>query len=62
MEPIRLDGNATLASMKLELRERVDHLIERGLTPGLGTILVGEDPGSQIYVNAKLRDCKEVGI
>lgn len=62
MEPIRLDGNATLASMKLELRERVDHLIERGLTPGLGTILVGEDPGSQIYVNAKHRDCKEVGI
>lgn len=62
MGPIRLDGNATLASMKLELKERVDQLIDRDLTPGLGTILVGEDPGSQIYVNAKHRDCKEVGI
>ena len=57
-----LDGRATLASIKTELKERVAALRERGIVPGLGTVLVGDDPGSQWYVNAKHRDCAEIGI
>lgn len=57
-----LDGLATLATMKSELRERLVALAERGVVPGLGTVLVGDDPGSQWYVNAKHKDCAEVGI
>ena len=57
-----LDGKATLASIKAELKERVAALRERGIVPGLGTVLVGDDPGSQWYVNAKHRDCAEIGI
>jgi len=48
--------------MKSELAVRVQALKERGITPGLATILVGEDPGSQWYVAGKHRDCAEVGI
>ncbi|WP_159795875.1 bifunctional methylenetetrahydrofolate dehydrogenase/methenyltetrahydrofolate cyclohydrolase [Puerhibacterium puerhi] len=57
-----LDGKATAAAIKAELKERVAALRERGITPGLGTLLVGEDPGSQWYVAGKHRDCAEVGI
>ncbi|GIG89535.1 bifunctional methylenetetrahydrofolate dehydrogenase/methenyltetrahydrofolate cyclohydrolase [Plantactinospora endophytica] len=57
-----LDGKATAATIKDELRERVKALAERGVVPGLGTVLVGEDPGSQAYVDGKHRDCAEVGI
>ncbi|MFC7880072.1 bifunctional methylenetetrahydrofolate dehydrogenase/methenyltetrahydrofolate cyclohydrolase [Isoptericola sp. NPDC057391] len=57
-----LDGKATAATIKAELRERVTALRERGVVPGLGTLLVGEDPGSQWYVAGKHRDCAEVGI
>ncbi|ETK33262.1 bifunctional methylenetetrahydrofolate dehydrogenase/methenyltetrahydrofolate cyclohydrolase [Microbispora sp. ATCC PTA-5024] len=57
-----LDGKATAAKIKAELAERVKALSARGITPGLGTVLVGDDPGSQIYVAGKHRDCAEVGI
>ena len=57
-----LDGKATAAAIKDELRIRVKALAEQGVTPGLGTVLVGDDPGSQAYVNGKHRDCAEVGI
>lgn len=57
-----LDGKATAAAIKDELRQRVKTLTERGITPGLGTVLVGDDPGSRAYVNGKHRDCAEVGI
>lgn len=57
-----LDGKATAATIKAELAERVTALRERGVEPGLGTLLVGEDPGSQWYVAGKHRDCAEVGI
>jgi methylenetetrahydrofolate dehydrogenase (NADP+) / methenyltetrahydrofolate cyclohydrolase len=57
-----LDGKAVLATIKDELRGRVAVLRDRGVVPGLGTVLVGEDPGSQWYVGAKHRDCAEVGI
>ncbi|MBR6459584.1 MAG: bifunctional methylenetetrahydrofolate dehydrogenase/methenyltetrahydrofolate cyclohydrolase [Actinomycetaceae bacterium] len=57
-----LDGKATAAAIKAELAERVAALKERGITPGLGTVLVGEDPGSVSYVAGKHRDCAEVGI
>lgn len=57
-----LDGKATAAEIKDELRIRVKALAERGIIPGLGTVLVGSDPGSQAYVNGKHRDCAEVGI
>lgn len=57
-----LDGKAALASIKDELKGRVAALAERGITPGLGTVLVGDDPGSRWYVNAKHKDCAEIGI
>ena len=57
-----LDGSATAAAIKDELRVRVAALREQGITPGLGTVLVGDDPGSRWYVNGKHKDCAEVGI
>ena len=57
-----LDGKALAATIKTELRERVSVLAERGFVPGLGTVLVGDDPGSRSYVAGKHRDCAEVGI
>ena len=57
-----LDGRTTLAAIKEELKVRVKALADRGRTPGLGTILVGDDPGSHAYVNGKHRDCADVGI
>jgi len=57
-----LDGKATAAAIKSELAVRVAALKERGIVPGLGTVLVGDDPGSRWYVNGKHRDCAEVGI
>ncbi|MCT1987742.1 bifunctional methylenetetrahydrofolate dehydrogenase/methenyltetrahydrofolate cyclohydrolase [Dermacoccus abyssi] len=62
MTATTLDGKATLATIKDELRERVARLKERGVTPGLGTVLVGDDPGSHWYVGAKHKDCAEIGI
>ena len=59
---IILDGKATAATIKAELAERVTGLAGRGVRPGLGTVLVGDDPGSRAYVNGKHRDCAEVGI
>ena len=58
----KLDGNATSAAIKGELKQRVAKLAERGIVPGLGTVLVGDDPASVWYVNAKHKDCAEVGI
>ena len=57
-----LDGKATAAQVKADLKVRVDALKARGVFPGLGTVLVGADPGSQAYVGGKHRDCAEVGI
>ncbi len=57
-----LDGKASLAQIKTELAARVAALAERGIVPGLGTVLVGDDPGSTWYVGAKHRDCAELGI
>jgi methylenetetrahydrofolate dehydrogenase (NADP+)/methenyltetrahydrofolate cyclohydrolase len=57
-----LNGTATLAEIKRELTERVQNLRARGVIPGLGTILVGDDPASRWYVGAKHRDCAEIGV
>jgi methylenetetrahydrofolate dehydrogenase (NADP+) / methenyltetrahydrofolate cyclohydrolase len=57
-----LDGRATLAAIKVELAERVRALLARGIVPGLGTVLVGDDPGNRWYVGAKHKDCAELGI
>ena len=57
-----LDGVATASAIKGELAERIAALRARGITPGLGTLLVGSDPGSLSYVAGKHRDCAEVGI
>ena len=57
-----LDGKALAASIKSQLAVRVIDLKSRGITPGLGTVLVGDDPGSHSYVGGKHRDCHEVGI
>lgn len=58
----KLDGTATLKAIKAELVERIEKLKAQGITPGLGTVLVGDDPGSRWYVNAKHKDCAEIGI
>ncbi|BBZ05729.1 bifunctional protein FolD [Mycolicibacterium chitae] len=57
-----LDGKATRDEIFVDLEERVAKLTQAGITPGLGTILVGEDPGSQAYVRGKHSDCAKVGI
>lgn len=57
-----LDGRSTLATIKTELAVRVAALAAQGVIPGLGTLLVGDDPGSQWYVGAKHKDCAEIGI
>ena len=62
MNAIILDGRATAKAIKLELSERVAKLKKSGITPGLGTLLVGDDPGSHSYVSGKHRDCAEVGV
>lgn len=57
-----LDGRATAAAIKEDLTQRVQALKEQGITPGLATVLVGQDPASQSYVAGKHRDCEQVGI
>jgi len=57
-----LDGDALLEATKAELAGRIEALLERGVTPGLGTILVGDDPSSASYVDRKHRNCEEMGI
>ncbi|MGX5656263.1 bifunctional methylenetetrahydrofolate dehydrogenase/methenyltetrahydrofolate cyclohydrolase [Geodermatophilus nigrescens] len=57
-----LDGKATAATIRQELTARVEALTAAGRRPGLGTLLVGDDPGSRWYVNAKHSDCAQVGI
>ena len=62
MGAITLDGKATRDEIFVDLKERVAALTVAGRTPGLGTILVGDDPGSQAYVRGKHADCAKVGI
>ena len=62
MTAVRLDGAATLAAIKDDLKRRVTTLRDQGLIPGLGTVLVGDDPASRWYVDAKHKDCAEIGI
>ncbi len=57
-----LNGKVAAAAVKAELAAQVGQLVAAGIRPGLGTVLVGEDPGSQAYVSGKHRDCAEVGI
>ena len=57
-----LDGKALAETIKAELKDRVSALAARGIIPGLGTVLVGDDPGSRSYVDGKHRDCAQVGI
>src|SRR5690554_1013481 len=62
MTALILDGVATASAVKSELASRIERLTANGVTPGLGTLLVGDDPGSRSYVAGKHRDCAEVGI
>lgn len=62
MNAIVLDGLATAKQIKAELALNVAELKQKGITPGLGTLLVGDDPGSHSYVSGKHRDCEEVGV
>ena len=62
MPAIKLDGLAVAKAIKAELAERVVALKQKGITPGLGTLLVGDDPGSHAYVAGKHRDCAQVGV
>ncbi len=62
MTATTLDGKQTAADIRAELAQRVALLKDRGVTPGLGTVLVGDDPGSHAYVAGKHRDCAEIGI
>ena len=60
--PLVLDGKATAAKIKDDLRARVLKVNAQGYEPGLATLLVGQDPGSVKYVAGKHKDCKEIGI
>ena len=62
MTAITLDGVKTASAVKTELIDRIAELRAQGIVPGLGTLLVGDDPGSRSYVAGKHRDCAEVGI
>ncbi|WHU45403.1 bifunctional methylenetetrahydrofolate dehydrogenase/methenyltetrahydrofolate cyclohydrolase [Gordonia sp. L191] len=62
MSAIRLDGKATRDEIFTDLAARVEKLRGAGITPGLGTILVGDDPGSQSYVKGKHADCARIGV
>lgn len=62
MAAVTLDGKQTAAHVKEDLRQRVEELARQGVMPGLGTVLVGDDPGSHAYVGGKHKDCAEVGI
>lgn len=62
MSAVILDGKTTAQTIKNNLAQRVSALKAKGINPGLGTILVGEDAGSHAYVNGKHKDCAEVGI
>ncbi|MFN3006214.1 bifunctional methylenetetrahydrofolate dehydrogenase/methenyltetrahydrofolate cyclohydrolase [Mycolicibacterium wolinskyi] len=62
MGAMTLDGKATRDEIFVDLKQRVAKLTESGRTPGLGTVLVGDDPGSQAYVRGKHADCAKVGI
>jgi methylenetetrahydrofolate dehydrogenase (NADP+) / methenyltetrahydrofolate cyclohydrolase len=62
MTAVKLDGLAVAKQIKLELAQHVTDLKAKGITPGLGTLLVGNDPGSLSYVAGKHRDCAEVGV
>ena len=57
-----LDGRAVALAIREDLTRRVAELARRGITPGLGTVLVGDDPGSRAYVRGKHRDSAQVGI
>ncbi len=62
MESKLIDGKQIAQNIRLNLKSEIEELKKKGITPGLGVILVGEDPASQSYVTAKERDCEEVGI
>ncbi len=62
MTAVLLDGKAVAKQIKAELTKEVIELKQKGITPGLGTLLVGDDPGSHSYVAGKHRDCAEVGV
>lgn len=62
MSAVLLQGNPVLAEVKAELAVRIAALAERGVIPGLGTLLVGDDPASAKYVAMKHRNCAELGI
>ncbi|MHC5085450.1 MAG: bifunctional methylenetetrahydrofolate dehydrogenase/methenyltetrahydrofolate cyclohydrolase FolD [Planctomycetota bacterium] len=57
-----IDGKQVAADMRAELKEKVAQLKDKGVTPGLAVVLVGEDPASKSYVTAKERACEEIGI
>ncbi len=58
----KIDGSRVAAALKLQLADRVGMLKARGVQPGLGTVLVGDDPGSHSYVAGKHRDCADIGV
>ena len=62
MAALTIDGKAIAAEMRAEVAGRVASLEEKGTTPGLATVLVGDDPASRVYVSAKQKACAEVGI
>ena len=57
-----IDGNAVAALLKEHLKSKIDTLLDSGVTPGLATVLMSEDPASKTYVSMKQRDCEELGM
>ncbi len=62
METRKLSGKITADAIKSEIVEEVNQLKERGIVPGLATVLVGEDPASEMYVGSKVKTCSELGM
>ena len=62
MTAIKLDGKLTRDEIVADLTKRAAALAEKGIVPGLATVLVGDDPGSASYVKMKHRDCEQIGI
>lgn len=59
---IKIDGRETSKIIRAELKVEIDELIEKGITPGLAVVIVGENPASQSYVNSKAKACLKLGM
>ena len=58
----KIDGKEVAAKVLAECKDEISQLVDKGLTPGLAVVLVGDDPASKVYVGSKVRKCAELGL